>query len=214
MLSVAIPWGKGGERCKALYFGKDNGVPIYFKEYNGERYACGKITLPNGRDALNSRGMVAESQVGRGSLTVMRLPRQRVDQFLAEFYDIAEVCEDVKEIHDCIRRGMKATITIRAPDENSRNGWSYAWVPDSAVQIAACRLLGEILGLMPKSGAVNVNVQDNSIRITIDQQLAEVCNLDPVAGAELANELRQAADKLSLPQPNPDSDKGDHPSFG
>lgn len=102
--------------------------------------------------------------------------------------------EDATLIRETLRECMGAETTVRA------GGGKYEVMPDYGVRVAAARALAEFLGIMPKSGSVNLSLVDNSIRITLDQQLTEIQSLG-VGSAELLGELREVVDRAEKALP-------------
>jgi multidrug efflux pump subunit AcrB len=137
--------------------------------------------------------MVQKLQRGNGGLAfsgAARAAAQRQKLFVEDFFDLAERAKSVEVIFNALHQAITtARVSERVPDDTREKGWSYAMSEDHAVRTTAARIMAEILGLMPKAGAVNVNLQDNSVQITVEQQLREIVSLgqDP---SEVLAELR------------------------
>lgn len=121
---------------------------------------------------------------GRGELSVPKTPtlsaNVRAKLFVAEFLDKAEKGQAAEKVFDAIMAGMTAETTVRAPNTPAAvgapaaRGYGYAWTPDHAIRLTAARLLAEIMGLLPKGNNVNIDVSDNSVKVTVHQRLAEL----------------------------------------
>lgn len=123
--------------------------------------------------------VTAELINGRGEITHPELsPQVRAEMFMAEFREMAESSGLMREIHAAIQRGLKCRTTLRAPDPSARNGWSYVWVDDGAVQQTAARTaLAYLAGNPPTQADIRVSgmtAPSDGGRATIGDRLAEL----------------------------------------
>lgn len=104
------------------------------------------------------------------------VPQARIDALNAELFTLAEREGAVRDLFNCLRRHMnEAKIAVRGPDSTSAKGWSYQWIPDGPVQVAAANSLAKILRLMPQSAGVTVNNgPQQTLNVTTGERLSEL----------------------------------------
>lgn len=130
-----------------------------------------------------------------------RSPTRRKTEFLASFYELADISGDGAAIRKAIYDAMTgATLSARVPDPSGERAHVYAMIPDHAIRLTAARLLAEIWGLVGGRESLNITASDNSVHITVDQRVAELEAVG-IPREQLVAELRQVIDAAERAEP-------------
>ncbi len=122
-------------------------------------------------------------------------------EFLERFFELAEPGRDGRAIHDAIFDALTtATVQTRVPDANVPRGYAYALLPDHPVRLTAARLLAEIWGMVGSRDSIGVNVNAETVSITIDQRVAELEAVG-IPREQLVAELRQVVEQAERAGP-------------
>lgn len=160
--------------------------------------------------------MVAETEVGKGAAENSVYHRMRATELAPEvkgaalvrrYQTYAEEEGVFTELFDCLRRNLNAQTSIRIPGGDHERGFEYEKVDDGMVQVAAARVLAQILRLLPSASAgVNITTNDNSVNVTVTDKLIELERIG-VTREQLRSDMEAILQVVRPAEQSPDTSK-------